>query len=151
VRPALIALLLFACDQGPQTAVVLDNESAAPVYRAHWEAVSFEGVPPGSSSGPQPTVPASPSDVYVVLAPGWDPASGATPASFVVLKSVGPSGVNYDDTLHITVDDTTFIGNCAAKSYLPQADADFITQLVFPKDFAQRRYDATTCTTTPAP
>jgi len=43
----------------------------------------------------------------------------------------------------------TFIGNCAAGSFLSPAQADFIAQLVFPSDFASLAYDAASCTTTP--
>jgi hypothetical protein len=57
--------------------------------------------------------------------------------------------VSLGDTLHIPVDDATFTGNCAAGSFLTQAQADFITREVFPGDFASRSYDAATCTTTP--
>jgi hypothetical protein len=53
------------------------------------------------------------------------------------------------ETLHIPVDDRAFIGNCASGSFLSQAQADFITQLIFPSDFASLRYDAASCTTTP--
>ena len=52
------------------------------------------------------------------------------------------------DTVHIPVDDTTFIGNCAVGSFLTQAQADFITQIVFASDSGSYSYDPATCTTT---
>jgi hypothetical protein len=139
----------------PQTNVVLDNDypaaQAAPLvaYAAIWQAVIFPSpVAPGSSSAPQSTVPASANTAYVVLAPGWDPTSPTKPTSFVVLQSRSGFAVDLGDTLHIPVDDTTFAGNCAAGSLLTQAQADFITQYVFPSTFAGFHYDAATCTTT---
>jgi hypothetical protein len=156
-----LGLLAAGCND-PPTTVVLDNDypahAAVPlvVYDAYWQAVAFEQpdgavapVPPGESSGPESTVPASANTAYVVLAPGWDPTSGAPPSSFIVLQSQAGFAVNLGDTLHIPVDDETFTGNCAAGSLLTQSQADFITQRIFPGDFASLSYDAATCTTTP--
>jgi hypothetical protein len=154
------AFLALGCEGDPHTAVVLDNDypaAAVPaqvVYQGYWQAVTFATpVPPGSSSAPQSTVGASDNTAYVVLAPGWDPDAGAStvPASLVVLQSKNGYGVHLDDTLHIPVDDSTFAGNCAAGSTLTQAQADFITQLVFPSVFASLHYDAATCAVTPIP
>jgi hypothetical protein len=143
------------CDQGPHTAAVLANgypTSATPrvVYRAVWENVAFPTpIEPGFQSLPQTAEPTSGDTAYVVLAPGWDPELSATPTSLVVLQSRVPIAASFDDTLTITVDDTAFAGNCAAGSPLPQPQADFITQVVFPCDFAAYHYDAATCTLTP--
>jgi hypothetical protein len=52
------------------------------------------------------------------------------------------------DTLNIQVSDSTFDGNCAAGKPLSQADADQITQEIFPDEFAGMRYEARTCTLT---
>jgi len=159
---AVFATLALGCT-APQTNVVLQNDyptgQTAPlvVYGAAWQAVTFtSAVPPGSSSTPQSTVPASANTAYVVLAPGWnatsdatsDPTSTTRPTSLVVLQSRDGFAVNLGDTLHIPVSDATFTGNCATGSVLTQAQADFITQLVFPSTFASLRYDAATCTTT---
>lgn len=151
-----LACVAVGCDHKPETTVVLENgypaSSARPlvVYRVHWQAVTFESpVPPGASSDPHGTVPASANTAYAVLAPGWDPTSSTPPTSFIVLQSRDGFEVHLDDTLHIPLDDTTFIGNCAAGSVLSQAQADFITRLVFPSDFASFSYDAATCTTRP--
>jgi hypothetical protein len=156
----LIALTAAGCDPGPHTAVVLANgylpTSAAPpllvVYRAYWQNVSFPTpIEPGQASPPQPAESTSGDTAYVVLAPGWDPELQATPTSLVVLQSRVPIATSYNALLTITVDDTAFAGNCQGGSPLPQAQADFITQVVFPCDFAAYRYDAATCTLTPNP
>jgi hypothetical protein len=157
-----LALVVAGCD-GPSTNVVVDNGyppyASVPlvVYDAYWQAVAFEQpdgaadpIPPGDSSEPQTTVPASANTAYVLLAPGWDPTSATPPTSFIVLQSQAGFAVSLGDTLHIPVDDTTFTGNCATGSFLTQAQADFITERVFAKDFVSLRYDAATCTTTPA-
>jgi hypothetical protein len=57
--------------------------------------------------------------------------------------------VHLNHTLHISVDDATFVGNCATGSFLSQDQANLITQRVFPDDFAALRYDAANCTTAP--
>jgi hypothetical protein len=152
--PLLFAFLEYGCGP-PDTSVVLDNDypssAAAPivVYQAVWQAVTFTTpVPPGSSSAPQSTVPASSNTAYAVLAPGWPTDASTPPTSLVVVQSQSGFSVHLDDTLHIPVDDTTFVGNCAAGSILSQSQADFITQLVFPTIFAGLEYDAATCTTT---
>ena len=161
VGSVVVSALAFAsiavgCDRAPDTKVVVDNvyapspDRALVMYRARWLAASFQNaVPPGTSSELQSTVPASANTAYVVLAPGWDPTSSTPPTSLVVMRSRKGFEVHLDDTLHIPVDDTTFIGNCAAGSVLSQAEADFITQLVFPSEFASLRYDAASCTATP--
>jgi hypothetical protein len=147
------ALAATACDT-PQTFVVFDNAYPASrdlvVYRATWQAIAFtDPIAPGDSSAPQDTIAASENTAYVVLAPGWDPEGGAPPRSFVVLQSRGGFAVHLNNTLHIAIDDATFEGNCAAGSVLSQAQADFITQLVFPDVFASFHYDAASCRTTP--
>jgi hypothetical protein len=149
-----LAPLAAACTSPPVTTVVVDNDYAPSktrslvVYSAYWQAVSFQDpIPPGSSSAPQDTVPASANTAYVVLAPGWDTKGPTPPSSFVVMESRIGFAVQEGETLHITVDDTTFIGNCAAGSKLSQSRADFISQLVFPSIFSKLRYDAATCAT----
>jgi len=158
VCPAAVFALSFlalaaGCDARPQTDVVVDNKYAPSpaslvIYRAYWQAVPFlDPIPPGTSSDAQSTVPASANTAYVVLAPGWDPDASTPPTSFVVMQSRNGFEAHLNDTLHIPVDDTTFVGNCAAGSFLSQAQADFIAQVIFPND-TSLRYDAMSCTTT---
>ena len=153
---ATIAAVL-GCDARPVTTVTIHNQyatsakSALVVYRARWQEVVFaDAVLPGSSSVAQGTVPASQNTAYVVLAPGWDPAGDSPPTSLVVMQSRDGFDVHLDSALHIPINDTSFIGNCAAGSFLSEAQAAFITRLVFPDVFASRRYEPATCTVTPA-
>jgi hypothetical protein len=165
MRPLFVLTALSFAPLGPgcgqpDTTVGFDNDysPSAPkplvVYRAFWQAVSFQDpIRPGSSSDLESTVPASDNTAYVVLAPGWDPASHALPSSFVFMQSRNGFAVHLSDTLRIPVDDASFIGNCAAGSFLSQAQADFITQRIFTDNIFQGasaplRYDAATCTTT---
>jgi hypothetical protein len=157
VLALFVASLVAGCDT-PHTNVVLDNDytpsTASPlvVFQAFWQTVSFQTpVSPGSSSDPQSTVVASANPAYVLLAPGWDLTSSTPPNSFIVLQSLNGFEVHLNDTLHIPVDDTTFVGNCAVGSFLPQDQADFITERVFARNFTSLRYDAATCTTTGGP
>lgn len=161
VSALLIAPFAIACDGRPLTSAVVENaypasaEMPLVVYRAFWQAVAFQqSLPPGLSSDEQPTVPASRNTAYVAVAPGWSPDASAVPTSLVFLQSATGFEVHLNDTLHIAVDDKTFIGNCDAGSFLSQDQADFMTQRVFtptlfPGAFATVRYDAASCTTTP--
>ena len=148
---ACLTLCAASCagfpDEAPTTHAVVENRYAAPggpvVHRAYWQAVSFDDpVLPGTSSVVLEAVPSSPNRAYVLLA-------GPGPSTFVVLQSRVDFGATLGHTTRIPVDDATFTGNCAAGAPLAPAEADFITRLVFPDDFAGRTYDAATCTTTP--
>ncbi len=150
-----VTALLGGCDT-PATFVVLDNHypesapDAAVVYQAFWQAISFQTpIAPGSSSSPQSTIAASANLAYVVLAPGWDITSSTPPTSLVVMQSRSGFSVSLNQTLHIPVDDATFAGNCAAGSVLSQAEANFLTEIVFAPLFMAVSYDAATCTSTP--
>jgi hypothetical protein len=142
---------LAACDTEDASKAVVDNGyRQTVVYRAWWVATYFpEPVAGATTSSEQRSVPAS-DFAYAVLAPNWDPASATPPATFVVVKSKTPLSVARGDTLHITVDDQTFTGSCAADQPLSQEEADFITQRIFPGEFANVTYDAKTCASTPA-
>jgi hypothetical protein len=151
----ITATSVVGCDT-PHTLVVLDNDypttSMLVAYDAFWQSVRFPApVPPAMSSDPQPALAASPNLAYVVLAPGWDPSSATPPTTFVVLESREGFALDFNSTLDIPLDDTTFAGNCAAGSTLMQPQADFITQRVFQATFAGLSYDAATCTATRAP
>lgn len=159
---AALALIASAgCDRAPQATVVLDNDYAPmaavalPVYFALWQAVVFaDPVAPGSSSPVESSLAATDNTAYVVLAPGWDPTSKTPPTSFILMQSRSGFTVHLDETLHIPVDDSTFVGNCAAGSFLSQEQADFIAERVFTSaifDAAPRpfHYDAATCAMSP--
>ena len=142
-----------ACES-PHTFVVFDNDyppaARMIVYRATWQAIAFQdSIAPDRSSGPQSTIAASENTAYAILAPGWDSDGGSPPRTLIVLQSREGFAVHLNNTLRIPIDDASFAGNCAAGSTLTQAQADFITQLVFPDVFASLHYDAATCTVTP--
>jgi hypothetical protein len=152
-----VALATSGCAE-PATRVVFTNAyPAAPVttapvivYRGSWQAVALsDPLTPGASSDPQDTVAASPNTAYALLAPGWNPASGSTPEALVAVRSRAGFAVHLGTTVDIPVSDADFDGDCAAGSHLPREEADFITQRVFADDFAGRRYDPATCTTSP--
>ena len=159
---AAAAATLAGCDtEDPAQAVV---ESAYPelpdggdpatrvvVYKVWWAVTLFnEPVLPGASSLEQRAVPYK-ALAFALLAPGWDPESGEPPTTLVPVESRELLTVKLGETLRISVSDETFGGNCAAGQQLPQAEADFITQRIFPSAFAGTTYDARTCTTTPIP
>jgi len=146
-----LVVAFAACDtEDASKAVVENGYRQTVVYRAWWVATYFpEPVAGGATSTEQRSVPAS-DFAYAVLAQNWDPASATPPAAFVVVRSKAPLSVARGDTLHITIDDQTFTGSCAADQPLSQEEADLITQRIFPGEFANVTYDAKTCTTTPA-
>ena len=158
----LSAAVIAACDSETATTAVVENGYSAPpdggdpakqtvVYRAWWVATYFpDPVAGGMASSELRTIPGS-DFAYAVLAPGWDPACTSPPTSFVVVKSKSPLTVDRSEVLHVAISDQTFTGNCAAKQPLSQAEADFITQSIFPGEFMNATYDAKTCVTTPVP
>ncbi|MCL2776497.1 MAG: hypothetical protein FWD73_00735 [Polyangiaceae bacterium] len=168
MRLVLLLLAAFAalpaCLKASDTTVTIENrypssQSALVIYRASYKEVGEtpgdtgaafnQPIMPGDASDPQPVVAASDNPAYVLLAPGWSSESLSPPTSFVVLRSRAGFAVNYGDALRIPVDDIAFEGHCEAGSVLLQADADFITQRIFPVEFVNMHYDAATCTTTP--
>ena len=132
------ALCVAACDtETPTSAVVDDAYPAIPdggdpasgvvVFKVWWQATAFlDPVAAGSESDVQRTVPTS-DYAYAILAPGWDPASTTPPAVLIAVRSNDKLAVARGDTLHITVSDATFTGNCAAGKPLAQSDVDFIS------------------------
>ena len=157
VAALALTALAMGCDARPVTTVTITNRYATTstgplvVYRARWQAVAFtDPVTPGSSAIAQTTVSASKNTAYVLLAPGWDPASPSPPRSLVVMQSRDGFEVHLDDALDIPIDDANFIGNCVAGSFLSLEQANFITRLVFPEDFASLHYEPATCAVTSA-
>jgi hypothetical protein len=146
----LASASLLSCDT-PHTEAVLTNAyNDAVVYAASWSVVKFPGpLAPGASTEAQTAIAASANTAYAVLAIGWDPASPTPPTSLVVVESASGYDLHWDSTLTITASDEAFVGHCGASPLMPQADADFITQRIFPELFAGHTYDASTCTTSP--
>lgn len=145
------ALLLVACETETPTTAVVDNAMPATVsvYKVWWATTLFrDPVASGAESESERTIPAS-DYAYAILAPGWDPASPSPPTRLVAVRTAAKLTASRGETLHIRVSDDAFVGDCAAGAPLPQDDADFITQRIFPGDFAGLVYDARTCTATP--
>ncbi|MEO8876535.1 MAG: hypothetical protein ABI461_13175 [Polyangiaceae bacterium] len=162
VAIAAIGLFSAGCDDKETTAVIanaypttgdggFDSAKSVGVYKGWWLVTVFtDPVAAGAQSDPHRVVSGNDA-AYVILAPGWDPASGTTPSVLIPAKSNGAIGVAKGDQLTITIDDAHFTGNCATGHPLAQIDADFITENIFPGDFAGMTYDAATCTLTPIP
>lgn len=153
---------LSGCDTPDPTHAVVENAYPEPppdggeggagivVFRTWWVATLFaDPVLPGTVSAEERTVPET-GPAYALLAPGWDPESGAPPARLVPVISRAPLRAVRGTTLRIQVSDETFAGNCAAGQPLSEEDADFVTQRIFPGAFAGLVYDARTCTSAPA-
>jgi hypothetical protein len=154
-----IALLgALGCETEDATMVVVDNDYPAvdggdsakeiTVYKVWWvTSLMPDPVAPGSEGQPARTVP-NDDFAYAVLAPGWDPSSSDAPTTFIPAKSAAKLSAARGDTLHVRVSDDTFVGNCLAGKPLSQDDAAFITQRIFPVEFARVDFDAKTCTAT---
>ena len=148
---SLAPLTFFtACEGETPTSAVLENQYASTtnktVYRAWWLTTYFDRpVAAGTSSETLRSVPAT--DVaYVLLAPGWDPASAGPPTVFSALKSKQPLSVSRGGQLRIAVSDAHFFGSCEAKEPLSAEDAAFIAERMFPGELAKTVYDPSTCT-----
>ncbi len=160
VGASALGTMSIGCDtQDPTKAVVENAFAPSPdggdlatqtvVYKVWWVATLFkEPVLPGATSEEERSVPAD-QTAYALLAPGWDPASGNPPAKLIAMKSKSHFQVARGGTLHIVVSDATFAGSCSAAQALSQEDADFVTQRIFPGEFAAMTYDAETCTVRP--
>jgi hypothetical protein len=155
------ALLSFAgCDTSEPTSAVVDNGFPAPpdggdpalqtaVFKVWWFVTLFpDPVAAGSSSDVNRVVPAS-EYAYALLAPNWDPASGAPPTTLIPVRLKDKVSVARGDIVRITVSEETVEGNCSGGTALSQDDADFITQRIFPGDFASVTYDAVRCVASP--
>ena len=147
--PFFTALLPACATESPTEAVVSDRygeSSGLSLYRVWYATTLFrDPLGPGEASAPERTVPGT-AMAYAVLAVGWDPSSNATPTEFVPVQSRARLAVDRGDTLRIEVSDRTFDGRCGGSRPLSQSDADFITQRIFPAEFAGVTYDAATCT-----
>lgn len=152
-------LLSTGCNTAEPTTAVLSNEYPAPggassadsmpVYRGWWSVAQFpEPVPPGQVSDPVRIVRGTDYG-YALLAPGWDVATGAPPQTLIALRSAQQLSVDRGELLTFVVSEQNAVGDCRAGQPLSQDEADFITQRIFPGEFAGRVYDAATCTTSP--
>jgi hypothetical protein len=147
--------LLAACNTSNPTSALLFNEyppnatssvDSSTVYKGWWSVALFaDPVLAGQVSDPERAVPGTDYG-YALLAPGWDPSSGAPPTKLIPVRSTEKLSVVRGDTLNFLVSDSQTLGNCGGSQALSQEDADFITQRIFPGEFANVNYDATSCT-----
>lgn len=156
-----VSLPLAGCDTSDPTSAIVDNAFPPPpdggdpglqtaVFKVWWFVTLFpDPVAAGSSSDVNRVVPAS-EYAYALLAPNWGPGSGAPPTTLLPVRLKGKVSVARGDTVHITVSEATVEGYCAGGTALSQDDADFITQRIFPGDFANVTYDAARCVASPA-
>ncbi len=155
-------LVMTACETETPTTAVVENDYPAvsdggdpaqelSIYKVWYSTTVFlDPLAPGQESDSQRIVPAS-DHAYVLLAAGWDPSSTTTPAKLIPIRSTDAFTISRGGSLRIGVSDPAFVGNCGAGKPLSQDDADFITQRIFPGDFAAVEYDAKTCTSIPLP
>ena len=161
--PLALGVALSACDTEDPTTAVIDNDYPAVdpdggdpamqtvVYKVWWSSSIFPDPVPGGTESDTSRVVTGADYAYALLAPGWDPASTDPPAILLPVKTRDPLFVTRGGTLHIHVSGATVVGDCAtaASGPLTQDDADFITERLFPGDFAAGTYDAKTCSLTP--
>jgi hypothetical protein len=119
------------------------------VYRLWWTTTLFhEPIVPGATSLEQRVVKDH-DYAYALVARDWDANLHTRPEHLLAMRSNSELSVDRGQTLHIRVDDQTFLGNCAVDQPLTQDEADFITQRIFPGDFTGLTYDAASCETSP--
>jgi hypothetical protein len=165
MKTLLAPLVLFAasslagCETDTPTRVVVTNgfraipdsgprQDEVTVYRGWYVTTSFvDPVAPGTASSEQRTIPAT-DYAYFVLAEGWDPADVKPPTRLIPIRSKSKLSVARGATLQIEVSDSAFLGRCGFEKTLSQSDTDFITQRLFPVEFAGVTFDAATCTPT---
>lgn len=152
---ALASVCAASCETADPTLAVLDNAFSAPinsadqttVYKGWWSVTEFpDPVGPGQSSEDERVIPAR-AYAYLLLAPGWNPSSPEPPTRLIPVRTKSQLSVERGDRLQIVIADDTIDGNCTNGSALSQDEADFITQRIFPGEFAGRLYDAATCAT----
>ncbi len=151
-----LAALAGGCETPDATYAVIDNMYPVPtdaaeqtvVYKGWWRVTEFpDPVAAGASSDEERVIRGS--DIaYLLLAPSWDPMTNVPPSVLIPVHTRDEVSVRRGDRLHIVASDAMLVGNCAAGAPLTQPDADFITQRIFPEDFAGFHYDAATCTRT---
>jgi hypothetical protein len=129
-------LFLLGCDDA--TMIVVDDAYTddTRVDAVWWfESLVPNQIAPGGESPAYRTVPGQ-DFAYMILERGGQ--------VFVARTSLA-LGVHRGEELHVVVSPETIVGDCATNARLTQAEADFITQRIFPDRFASTIYDAETC------
>jgi hypothetical protein len=135
----LLLLLLLGCDD--TTTLVVKNAYSDPgvtLTKLWWQPTYVaETIAAGVESTAYRTVPGD-DYAYALITRGGDP---------IVVRSIGKLGVERGNQLEIVIAPGKIIGDCATTAPLTQAEADLVTQSIFPEDFAGANYDATKCVT----
>lgn len=132
----VLSLLALACDS--PALVVVDNAYPAGtrVDEVWWrETLVPDVVDPGGES-PAYRAAAGADFAYAVLE-----RDGAR----LVVRTTAALSVERGETLHVVLAPDTVVGDCATGAPLTQAEADGITESIFPGAFAGATYDAATC------
>lgn len=156
----ICSLLNAGCNTSEPTTAVLSNQypsvseassaDSKPVYKGWWSVALFpDAVPPGQVSDPVRIVQGNDYG-YALLAPGWEPSTGTPPTTLIPVRSIQTLSVGRGELLTFTVSEEATIGDCDSGKPLSQDEADFVTQRIFPGEFADLVYDAASCTTSPA-
>jgi hypothetical protein len=151
--------LASACNTSEPTTAVLSNEyppgssAGSPdtmsVYKGWWAVAQFpRPVAAGEMSDPVRIVPGNDYG-YALLAPGWEAANGAPPTTVIPLRSAQKLSVGRGELLTFVVSEWATIGDCGTGNPLTQEDADYVTQRIFPGEFANLVYDAASCVSVP--
>lgn len=135
---ALLLLLLAACDD-PAMIVVDDAYTDGTRVDAVWWSQTLvpDAVEPGGESPAYRAVPGS-AYAYVLLERN---------GGLFVARSQTTLGADPGKALHVVAGPSSLAGDCANGAPLTQAEADFITESIFPGPFEGAIYDATTCKT----
>ena len=148
VLSLMAAAPLSGCNDTASSVVVTNGYGDAVVQKVWWNQTLILGaIDPGATSAAQRAVPGS-DFAYALISLGWPPDPQSGP---IALRSMQQLSAARGAELAIDVFDTTFAGNCAATTGLDEETARFITERIFPGDFAGGTYDAAGCETIPTP
>ncbi len=132
----LLLLVLLACDD--PTMMIVDNTYAdGTAIDATWWSETYvpDVIAPGTSSPTYRTIP-SEDYAYAVIDRGGE---------LIAVRTKDKLTSERGATLHVTFAATSTVGDCATGETLTQAEADLVTQSIFPDIFANTTYDAATC------
>ena len=136
MKKLLVLLVFCACDD-PALVVVDDGYPAGTTVETTWwhETLVPDEVTPGAES-PAYRAAAGSDYAYALLLRDGLP---------IVVRSKDPLSVEMGETLHVRLAPETVVGDCATGATLSQAEADLVTQSIFPGPFEGAIYDAATC------
>ena len=138
MRKLLVLLVFCACDD-PALVVVDDAYPVGTSVDMTWwhEMLVVDEVASGAESFAYRVVAGS-DYAYALLRRDGVP---------IVVRSKDRLSVEMGETLHVRLAPDAVVGDCATGAPLSQAEADLVTQSIFPEPFAGAIYDAATCKT----